>query len=169
MLQLEPLKKLKLSTAGGIEVVKIGLSVDIFPNEIFSFKEKTMLFKVNVKVVNINSYQPCTYHVYKLSQNEKLIKAFKEKFKGDSVACLEDTSDLQSLGDTSKTTKSLENSNEIILPLKRAPTDEDHVAEGGSERSVISNLKSRRLIDEDGEKGELSQKMPPLDDGVCGD
>ncbi|MED6195592.1 hypothetical protein PIB30_039372 [Stylosanthes scabra] len=133
------------------EIFERGLSVDIFPDEIFSFKEKTMLFKVNVKVVNINSYQPCTYHVYKLSQNEKLIKAFKEKFKGDSVTCLEDTFDLESLGDTSKTTKG---SNRRGSCRRR-----------GLERSVTSNLKGRRLVDEDGEKGELSQKMPLLDDG----
>ncbi|MED6126286.1 hypothetical protein PIB30_076910 [Stylosanthes scabra] len=141
------------------EIFEKGLSEDIFPEEICAFKEKNMLFKVNVKVVNINSYQPCTYHVYKLSQDKNLILAFKEKFKIDSVACLENTSDdLQSLDDTSKTPKSFENSCEIILPMKRNATDVTHGAEGELERSVTSNVKSRRLVDEDGEKGEMPKK-----------
>ncbi|MED6149861.1 hypothetical protein PIB30_066693 [Stylosanthes scabra] len=144
------------------EIFERGLSVDIFSKEICVFKEKTMLFKVNVKVVNINSYQPCTYHVYKLSQNENLISAFKEKFKFDS-----DTSDLQSLGDISKTSKSLEDFCEIILSVKRNATDVDHGTEEELKRSVTSNVKSRRLVDEDGEKGEIPKKMPPLDGGVC--
>ncbi|MED6225753.1 hypothetical protein PIB30_096754, partial [Stylosanthes scabra] len=74
------------------------------------------------------------------------------------VTCLEDTSDLQSLGGTSKTSKSLENSCDVILPVKRNATDVDHGTERELEQSMTFHVKSRRLIDEDGEKCEIPKK-----------
>ncbi|MED6182591.1 hypothetical protein PIB30_029949 [Stylosanthes scabra] len=108
----------------------IGLNKDIFPNEIYAFKEQIMLFK---------------------------------------VTCLEDNSNLQLLDDTSKTSKSLESSCEMILPIKRTATGVELSTDDDLERSVTSNVKSRRLFDEEEEKYGISTKMLHLDDSVRDD
>ncbi|MED6145047.1 hypothetical protein PIB30_021404 [Stylosanthes scabra] len=65
--------------------------------------------------------------------------------------------------------KSLESTYEIIFPIKMTGTDVELSTDDDLERFVTSNVKSRRLVDEEGEKGGISTKMPQLDDSVRDD
>ncbi|XLU20511.1 hypothetical protein S245_056577, partial [Arachis hypogaea] len=51
-----------------------------FPEELSKFKNRTFLFKVSVKLENINSFQPVSITVVKLYHDEAIINSFKYKY-----------------------------------------------------------------------------------------
>ncbi|MED6112262.1 hypothetical protein PIB30_060138 [Stylosanthes scabra] len=51
-----------------------------FPDELGKFRDKTFLFKVSVKLENLNSFQPISIIVIKLYHDESIINSFIKKY-----------------------------------------------------------------------------------------
>ncbi|XP_052113972.1 uncharacterized protein LOC107473575 isoform X1 [Arachis duranensis] len=68
-----------------------------FPEELSKFKNKTFLFKVSVKLENINSFQPVSITVMKLCHDEAIISSFKQKYSIDQDAFFPANSDVITL------------------------------------------------------------------------
>ncbi|XLR04768.1 hypothetical protein S83_070966, partial [Arachis hypogaea] len=60
-------------------IMRGGNRID-FPEELSKFKNKMFLFKVSVKLENINSFQLVSITVVKLCHNEAIINSFKQKY-----------------------------------------------------------------------------------------
>ncbi|XP_016178895.1 uncharacterized protein LOC107621386 [Arachis ipaensis] len=56
-----------------------------FSEELSKFKSKTFLFKVSVKLENINSFQPVSITVVKLCHDETIISSFKQKYSIEQI------------------------------------------------------------------------------------
>ncbi|MED6180428.1 hypothetical protein PIB30_010359 [Stylosanthes scabra] len=84
-----------------------------FLKELNAFIGKRFLFKVTVKLENINAFQPVSISVVKLCDNESIIRAFAEKYNIDN-------------GSQSQVseTKPIEESSEFITP---AHSEEKHI------------------------------------------
>ncbi|XLU58431.1 hypothetical protein S245_053079, partial [Arachis hypogaea] len=58
-----------------------GVNKNVFPAEINSFKCKKVLFKVYVKLDDINTFQLCMITVLKLNEDKSLMPSFAAKHK----------------------------------------------------------------------------------------
>ncbi|XP_061353924.1 uncharacterized protein LOC133298613 [Gastrolobium bilobum] len=62
---------------------KRGANLDQFLDELNVLNEKSMLFKLNIKQKDLNSYSEPTYQVSKICSNEKIISSFLESLNSD--------------------------------------------------------------------------------------
>ncbi|RYR49387.1 hypothetical protein Ahy_A07g035871 [Arachis hypogaea] len=104
----EASKFLEISTSElRLRQISKGCSKDEFPVEINSFRGKKFLFKISVKLDDINAFQPCKITVLKLTEDPNLLTSFSSKYKTFDNTPIENT-ELQSLQ-----TDSTDNSKEI--------------------------------------------------------
>ncbi|QHN83103.1 uncharacterized protein DS421_20g701720 [Arachis hypogaea] len=77
-------------------IMRGGNRID-FPEELSKFKNKMFLFKVSVKLENINSFQLVSITVVKLCHNEAIINSFKQKYSIEQDAFFSINSNLITL------------------------------------------------------------------------
>ncbi|MED6135787.1 hypothetical protein PIB30_049865 [Stylosanthes scabra] len=104
-----------------------GGAKDEFPKELDVFIGKKFLFKVIVKLENINAFQPVSISVVKLCDEESIIHAFVEKYNIDNVPLIENNneslmltqnSNCQEISKVSET-KAVDDSSVLLQNLRR--------------------------------------------------
>ncbi|MED6187540.1 hypothetical protein PIB30_077439 [Stylosanthes scabra] len=108
-----------------------------FPKELNAFIGKRFLFKVTVKLENINAFQPVSISVVKLCDDESIIRAFAEKYNIDNVPLIDNDNEPLMLTQNSNCeemskgsqsqvfeTKPIKKSSEFITP---AQSEEKHI------------------------------------------
>ncbi|MED6218755.1 hypothetical protein PIB30_029465 [Stylosanthes scabra] len=68
--------------------VQHGAKLDNYPDKLLEFLGKSCIFKVLVKLQNINYFQPCVIMVSKISKDEALIGSFSSEHQIDMVSKL---------------------------------------------------------------------------------
>ncbi|KAJ1398436.1 Nucleic acid-binding, OB-fold [Sesbania bispinosa] len=66
------------------------------PEEIDSFKDKKFLFKVQVKIQDMESIVPCVISISRLCFEDNIIASFEKKYQIEEVALIQDNSELLS-------------------------------------------------------------------------
>ncbi|XP_015943159.1 uncharacterized protein LOC107468389 [Arachis duranensis] len=118
-----------------------GCGKDEFPVEINSFRGKKFLFKISVKLDDINAFQPCKITVLKLTEDPNLLTSFSSKYKTFDNTPIENT-ELQSLQ-----TDSTDNSKEISsqsCEIISLDGNDDFVT---PKRGMIAGVTAKNLLD----------------------
>ncbi|KAL4338396.1 hypothetical protein AHAS_Ahas12G0206000 [Arachis hypogaea] len=138
-----------------------GSSKDDIPDEINSFKGKKFLFKISVKLDDINAFQPCKITVLKLCEDLQLITLFASKYKiydenmpleNSEIQSAQSEFDVTPINNSSQSCEiiNLDSTQDIVTP-KRSITSLEcskNLSEVFSDLDNSSCSKSRRITKE---------------------
>ncbi|QHO30885.1 uncharacterized protein [Arachis hypogaea] len=152
----KPISELKASIEGGVN--------EEYPIELNSFRGKKFLFKVSVKMEDLNSFQPCKVIVMKMTDEISLITKFLGKHDIYQQNLALEHSELLTLQTASTDTPKGTGSPSVV-----ALVDNSNDAFSIPKRNIISGGCSKRLIDlyPDSANGS-SSKCRKLEDGIPG-
>ncbi|XP_052111592.1 uncharacterized protein LOC107469794 [Arachis duranensis] len=132
-----------------------GVEKNSCPEEINKLRDIKFIFKVQLKMRNLNSYEPYVIHVLRMTNENSLVSAFLDKYNPDTGLLSHENSELLSLStgpyNTSKTCESEptpspavdEKHNSKILRAKK------HIEEIGEESVSSKSKKGKWVVVED--------------------
>ncbi|XLT39971.1 hypothetical protein HN873_071263, partial [Arachis hypogaea] len=132
-----------------------GVEKNSCPEEINKLRDIKFIFKVQLKMRNLNSYEPYVIHVLRMTNENSLVSAFLDKYNPDLGLLSHENSELLSLStgpyDTSKACESEltpspavdEKHNSKILGAKK------HIEEVGEESVSSKSKKGKWVVMED--------------------
>ncbi|XLR30445.1 hypothetical protein S83_058345 [Arachis hypogaea] len=132
-----------------------GVEKNSCPEEINKLRDIKFIFKVQLKMRNLNSYEPYAIHVLRMTNENSLVSAFLDKYNPDTGLLSHENSELLSLStgpyNTSKACESEptpspavdEKHNSKILGAKK------HIEEIGEESVSSKSKKGKWVVGED--------------------
>ncbi|XP_057724031.1 uncharacterized protein LOC130939989 [Arachis stenosperma] len=119
-----------------------GYNKDEFSSEINSFRGKKFLFKVSVKLDDINAFQPCKITILKLTEDPTILNLFAAKYKLSDPNIPIENSELQSLHtDSTDNAKEISSQSCKIISLD---VNDDFVT---PKRGIIAGVMAKKLVD----------------------